>query len=547
MVEGDIVIRDFRRYDSEEDIHCDVCIAGAGAAGVALALSLAGRNHQVVLLEAGGFDYKEETQDPYVGKNIGRPYHAIETTRLRFLGGSTNHWGGMCAHLEPHDFEKRPWIPHSGWPISFEDLRPWYEQAHPWLELGAFDYRRDAISPEGTRYLPFDEERLRHKMWHYSRPPTNFGVEHRDKLKAEASLDLLLNANLVDIELGTSSDQVTGFVVQSYQGKRATVRARHFVLALGGLENPRLLLNATSERAAGIGNERDLVGRFFMEHLNADAGQVATDDDQWAGSYNSLFRHDRQYRAYLLSSRKVQRRRRILGSAVGLGPLFHARERSAAYDSLHKIKMAWLRRRLPDDLGSHIANLITDAFGLKEALEERFDPTIYLYTEAEQSPNPDSRVVLGRERDALGLPRIQLDWRLSEIDKRSIRETAYLIGQELGRMDRGRVGLPLWLLEERIADDDPMIGGYHHMGTTRMGADASTGVVNSDCRVFTTANLFVAGSSVFTTGGCANPTLTIVALALRLAKHLDQELAHHSKPTASRSGASTSWNVQVSN
>jgi choline dehydrogenase-like flavoprotein len=434
----------------------------------------------------------------------------------------------MCSHLEPHDFERRSWVPYSGWPLGFEDLRSWYEKAHPWVELGAFDYRRDAISPEGTRYLPFDDDLVRHKMWHFSRPPTNFGVEHRDRLAAAASLDLMLNANLVDIELGAFSDQVTGFVVRSYQGKQARVRAQQFVLALGGLENPRLLLNANSARTAGIGNERDLVGRFFMEHLNADAGQVATDDNEWAASYDALFREDRQYRAYLLSSLTAQRERQILGTAIGLGPLFQARERSVAYESLHKLKMAWLRRRMPDHLGGHISNLVRDAFGLKEALEERFDPTIYLYTEAEQAPNPDSRVTLGRERDALGLSRIQLDWRLSEIDKRSIRELAYLIGQELGRMGKGRVGLPLWLLEDSIADDDPIIGGYHHMGTTRMSSDRSSGVVNSDCRVFTTVNLYIAGSSVFPTGGCANPTLTIVALALRLGDHLHQTLAHRS-------------------
>ena len=186
-------------------------------------------------------------------------------------------------------------------------------------------------------------------------------------------------------------------------------------------------------------------------------------------SYDSLFRNHRQYRAFLMASSREQRERQILGSAIGLGPLFQARERSVAYDSLHRLKMAWLRRRLPDDLGTHITNLVTDAVGLKEALQERFDPTVYLYTEAEQAPNPDSRVLLGHDRDALGLRRLQLDWRLSEIDKRSIRELAFLIGAEFGRLQKGRVGVPTWLLEESPSDDDPILGGYHHMGTTRMG------------------------------------------------------------------------------
>ena len=520
------MIRDFRSYDSSGDLFCDVCVAGAGAAGVALALSLAGRSHNVILLEAGGYDYTEADQDPYVGESIGRPYHEISTARLRFLGGSTNHWGGMCTHLEPVDFEKRDWIPHSGWPISFDDLVPWYIEAHPWLELGSFDYERDKISPEGTRYLPFDANRLRHKMWHYSRPPTHFGVEHRDKLEQAESLDVLLHANLVDIELAEAGHDVRCFHIRTLEGKYARVLAKQFVLALGGLENPRLLLNANSQHLKGIGNDHDLVGRFFMEHLNTDAGQVISDEDDWSESYDSLFRGDRQYRAFLVASPQVQKEQKILSSAIGLGPLFQAREKSIAYDSLHRLKMAWLRRRFPDDLGTHINNLITDAVGLKEALEERFDPTVYLYTEGEQAPNPDSRVILGDQRDALGLRRLKLDWRLSEIDKRTIRDLAFLVGLEIGRMQKGRVGVPRWLLDAKPRDDDPILGGYHHMGTTRMADDPAKGVVDSNCRVFSTPNLFVAGSSVFTTGGAANPTLTIVALALRLADHLDHVSRH---------------------
>jgi len=516
-----VVIRDFRTYDGDGDLVCDFCVAGAGAAGVAVALSLAARNHKVILLEAGGYDYTEADQDPYIADNIGRPYHDISTTRLRFLGGSTNHWGGMCSHLEPADFKKRAWVPHSGWPISFDDIRPWYVKAHPWLELGPFDYDRERISPEGARYLSLDANHLRHKMWHYSRPPTNFGVEHRDKLEQAETLEVLLNANLVDIEMEASGHEVAAYQIRTLEGKLAKVYARYFILALGGLENPRLLLNAQTVQGHGVGNDQDLVGRFFMEHLNADAGQVISNDDSWAPSYDSLFNNDRQYRAFLMASSTMQEERQILGSAIGLGPLFQARERSFAYDSLHRLKMAWLRRRFPDDLGTHIANLVTDASGLKEALEERFDPSVYLYTEAEQAPNPSSRVLLDRDRDALGLQRLKLDWQLSEIDKRSIRELAVLIGVELGRLGKGRVGLPRWLLESAPADSDPILGGYHHMGTTRMADHPSEGVVDSNCRVFSTRNLYVAGSSVFTTGGAANPTLTIVALALRLADHLN--------------------------
>jgi choline dehydrogenase-like flavoprotein len=509
------MLRDFRLFDGDGPIECDVCIAGAGAAGVTLALTLARERLKVVLLEAGGLDYEAAVQASYEGEIVGRDYHALSDARLRYLGGSTNHWGGMCTPLEPHDFEPRPWVPQSGWPIDFETLAPWYREAHPWLELGAFDYAPEHLLADGSSLLAVDAARLRHKMWHYSRPPTNFGVDYRAELEA-SPVDLLLHASLVGIRSEPGGTAITGFEIANLAGRRGEVRARTYVLALGGLETPRLLLHV------GLGNQRDLVGRFFMEHLNVDAGHIVTaGDDGWPASYDALFRGERQYRAFLLGSPAFQAKEAVLGSAACLGPLSAARDQSEGYGSLHELKMAWLRGRMPDHLGRHVWNMVTDPGGLAAAFRERFDPTVFLQTEAEQAPNPASRVTLGDQQDAFGLPRIRLDWRLGEIDKRSIRKLALLIGQ----LGVGRLNLPPWLEDDRVQADDPILGGYHHMGTTRMAVDPSAGVVDADCRLFGTANLYIAGSSVFPTGGCANPTLTIVALTLRLARHIAERRA----------------------
>jgi choline dehydrogenase-like flavoprotein len=141
---------------------------------------------------------------------------------------------------------------------------------------------------------------------------------------------------------------------------------------------------------------------------------------------------------------------------------------------------------------------------------------------SETAPNPNSRVMLSEERDALGVPRVKLDWRLTDLDKRTLRKTFEVLGQEIGRTDRGRIQIRDWLLE-----DDPFgspnslaAGGWHHMGTARMHDDPKQGVVDANCTVHGLANLHVAGSAAFTTSGTANPTLTLIALSLRLSDHL---------------------------
>jgi choline dehydrogenase-like flavoprotein len=155
---------------------------------------------------------------------------------------------------------------------------------------------------------------------------------------------------------------------------------------------------------------------------------------------------------------------------------------------------------------------------------------LYVVARAEQAPNPASRVMLSEERDAFGLPRIALDWQLLDVDKRSLKVTMEALDRELRRLSLGRVEPSAWLDEPEtpwVADplvSNHPVGGYHHMGTTRMATSPRRGVVDADCRVHGLGNLYVAGSSVFPTGGWANPTLTILALALRLGDHLGRKL-----------------------
>jgi choline dehydrogenase-like flavoprotein len=514
------MIRDFRTYDGDGEVASDICVAGGGAAGITLALALAGSAQRVVVLESGGFDYEDEVQALYRGRNIGRPYLELDATRLRYFGGSTNHWGGMCAPLDERDFLARSWIPYSGWPIRRADLEPFYPRAHELLELGPFGYQPEWLEPAGG-LLPLSDQ-LVDRVFRFSAPPTYFGETYRAELQAASNVDIWLHANLVDIELDVDGN-VEAFVVRNLEGRQGRVRARAFVLALGGIENARILLSCDRAVPGGIGNQHDLVGRFFMEHPGGVLGHAVLTTPGWEAAYLRGHHPNAgggEIQHLIAPSDSLQRSAGILNIAVAFGEVTQVRQYAPGYGALYDIKQALQDGRLPEDLGAHLWVVVTDLGGIARGVWERLDSTTFISVESEQAPNPDSRVLLDQERDALGLRRVVLDWRLSELDYHTMRTMAQTIAQELGRLGVARVQLREWLRDDEVTWPDDLSRANHHMGTTRMADDPRRGVVDRDSRVFGHDNLYVAGSSVFPTSGCANPTLSIVALTLRLAAHL---------------------------
>ncbi len=435
--------------------------------------------------------------------------------------------GAACARRSTSaDFRPQPWIAHSGWPIGSADLAPFYPRAHEILDLGpgGFD-PQDLIPAPGL--LALAPERLTARVFRYSVPPTWLGEKYLGTFESAGAVELWLHANLVDIELA-SDGRAAAFVVRSLDGKLARVRARCFVLALGGIENARLLLSCDSQVEGGIGNQHDLVGRFFMDHLGLAFGRVLITSPGWEraylrGHHPNAGGHEVQHA--IAPSDPLRRSALILNSAVAFGKITYERPRSEGYGALHDIKEGLRERRMPDDFLANLWRVVTDLDGIARGLWERFDPTTYLTMESEQAPNPDSRVRLAAERDALGMRRVALDWRLSEIDHRTVRTVAHTLALELGRLGVARVQLNEWLLDSGQGWPDDLTPSHHHLGTTRMAAGPRQGVVDRHGQVFGCGNLYVAGSSVFPTGGFANPTVNLVALTLRLAEHLQARLA----------------------
>jgi choline dehydrogenase-like flavoprotein len=488
------VFLDARQLPADQTIETGVCIVGAGAAGITLACALAGGPLDVCMVESGGFDLEPLTQSLYAAENIGLPYFPLDANRQRSFGGSTNLWAGWCRPLDAIDFTPRAWVPQSGWPIAAQELASYYQRAHDLCELEPCA----ADAGDWQRALP--TERVVGKRYRLS-PPTRFGQKFREPLDRARNVRILLHANAMRLDSNDTARLITRLCGGCLSGSRFSVKARHYVLAAGAVENARLLLVSNAVQASGLGNQHDAVGRYFMEHIHFPAATLALAD---AGAVRS---HDtRRMVTRLALSAATQAEHQVLNHSAMLAPIHW-------YD------------RLVQPIARRVARRVHP---LRDRLPAAFDPGVRatrraarhwrLHLTIEQAPHRDSRVILGTEHDALAMPRVRLEWRTTALDQRVAARLPQLIGQELERAGLGRL--------VRVEPDTgwppaPLQGlRGHHMGTTRMSTQPRDGVVDAQCRVHGIDNLFIAGSSVFPTAGAGTPTLTIVALALRLAAHL---------------------------
>ncbi len=521
---------DFREVESQSVLSTDVCIIGGGAAGISIARELIDADCSVMLLESGGMSLNSEVQRLYEGTNT-RDDFALHTTRYRLLGGTTAVWGGWCAPLDPIDFETRDWVPNSGWPITYNDLLPFYVRAQELCELGAYRYEVADWPSLAEATLALDPAKLEHKMWQFS-PPTHFGPAYKEQMRRAANLKVMLNATVTQIVTDPTASHVTAVKVEDLHGRHATVRASQFVIACGGIETPRLLLSSNKIHSSGVGNRYDLVGRYFMEHPHPDAGgMLLTSDPESMRAYGFREIAGERIATAFGPSPAAQERHRILNSSIALnGPLSHAP--SEGWDSLIKISRARDAGKWPENLGSHVARVLRDLGDvLREGYHHNDEGPIkgyQLIARTEVVPNPDNRITLSHDRDALNSNRAQLDWNVSTLDRTTVATTMILLAEELGRLNVARVRVNDLLLQDDTRWSEGLSWFGHHMGGTRMHANPRRGVVDAECRVHGVSNLFVASSSVFPTSGFANPTLTIIALALRLADHLKSSMAANS-------------------
>lgn len=497
---------DARILPNGTEIEADLVIVGGGLAGLAIAKQWAGAGRSVAVLESGGREMDDEIQALYAGAGVMRAPGCQDRqideyliqSRVRALGGAGNVWGGKCVPLDDADFTRRDWLERSGWPITRARMQPYYDRACALLEIEPFGRDWDA-NPEPDR-PPFAIDRD-----FFSAPrrfsPISGGVDRArfDDFcgafaEAAENVRIYLHANVVRIGL-RRGDRVQGLEVACLNGRRHTARGRAYVLAVGGIENVRLLL-----ASGGIGNHSDLLGRCFMGHVtfgvyeNAEGlnTMICVSD----GQNMSLYADSGRDKTHCVVASTLEGQRR-LGAGNFTATLFETRSAAGAEDAA----IMALAARL-------------DANG---AAARRL-PCFFM---SEQLPNLESRIaLLPQHADALGMPRALLDWVYSERDMDNLERSIAALGDALGAEGKGRVRWP-------VARRDLLSilsTSRHHMGTTRMSRDPGEGVVDENCRVHGVRNLYVAGSSVFPTSGIANPTLTLIALAMRLSDHLKREL-----------------------
>lgn len=535
------MIEDLRDYPRSAEVTADLCVIGAGAAGITIAQELAGSALRVCLVEGGGMQYEyQESQALYRGDDVGVPV-SLEGGRLRFFGGTTNHWGGRCAALDDIDFRRRDWIPHSGWPIDRAELDPYYVRAckvagfsSPWLsDAKTLSYLRVALPSMNQEWLqPF--------LWHYApamkdAPYWRWAKAYGEVLRESSNVRTLLHANFAGFSTGQDQTRVRSVTVKSLNGVSATISAKTFVLCCGGIENARILLLGAEQNGGGFGNGNDLVGRYFMQHTRGPTGLIVS-AERMSGvqqQFNILRGADGiEIEVGLALAPHLQEKERLLNcSAV----LEYQGDPTSGVTAAQDIWRSLLTGRWAPEMGEKVGLIAGDFRAFAEGLKHRLSSghslalegsagvpsrSAIILLDLEQAPDPESRISLSKDRDALGLRRVQTNWRLGELERRTAARFTGYIAAEFARLGIGRCQMEPWLQDERIPMTNALHETYHYIGTTRMADDPRAGVVDRNCSVHGMDNLFIAGSSVFPTAGQANPTLTIVALALRLADYL---------------------------
>lgn len=512
-------------------MEADICVVGAGAAGLALALELRGSALRVCVLEAGGERPDRATQSLLQGEAPFYGETGLEETRLSCLGGTTRVWSGWCRPLDPAVFEPRSGVDEDGWPFPREHLDPFYERAQAVCGLGPFDYDVPRWRSGVGAPLPLDPELVETRLFQMS-PPTRFGRAYHETLRRARDLRLLLRAPCIELVTEGGAPRVAAARCATLGGNTFAVRARFFVLAAGGIENARLLLLSDRDRPGGLGNAHGLVGRYFMEHPYVTAGRLQLKPSSPPLRFyhwHRVSRDDGRVRvrgAFAVPRARVRAERLTNAVLFPLPPW----ESAPTLDSpggraLRAIATMLRRGWFPGDGWSHAREALGDPVGTLGALYQRLvRPRIGLPDASagpvrirafcEPVPRRSSRVELTGSRDRLGRRRVRVAWEPSELEIRSLERGFELLARAVREAGLGRME---WSLD---SGDVRIEGGRHHMGTTRMHADPRRGVVDPGGRVHGVDNLFVAGSSVFPTAGVANPTLTIVALAIRLADHL---------------------------
>ena len=548
---------DAESLENDTIFRSDIAVVGSGPAGIVLALELAKAGYEVALIESGLLNFSEASQKLGEASHFDAQFHApmTECTR-RQLGGTSIIWGGRCLPYDPIDFDQRPYIAKSDWPVTYEELEAYFQRACDYFFCGKSEFNiKNIPNIEQKSLVPDlpDEEVLTSSLERWSLP-TNFGKEYFNDLKQSENIQLIYGLTCTEIETNEKGDRVEAIHGKTLGGKTIHVRCKKYVLAAGALNSTRLLLASDRRHAGGIGNHSGLLGKFYMGHISGDIAVVHFTTQPKDTIYGFDRDQDNIYvRRRFSFTREFLNKNQLPNIVAWLGsPKFG--------DPSHKngiLSSAYLALNLPilknyltstamrkaaigkEDQGiywAHVMNVLKDfkealtfvpTFGYGRYIAKRKIPALFvssaaneypLHYHSEQVPNINSTVTLSDERDGIGMRRLNIDLQFSQQDVDGVLKAHQYWDQYLRKHNCGYLKYVANDIQANVWEQAG--DGFHQVGTTRMSEHPRDGVVSTNCNIHGLDNLFVASSSIFVTSGQANSTFMIVAFALRLADHL---------------------------
>ncbi|MBL4608358.1 MAG: GMC family oxidoreductase [Pseudomonadales bacterium] len=514
---------------SRNGLKVPICIVGSGPVGISLALSLEEKGIPSTILEAGDSNATKAFQDALIGQQVGITTDALNTSRYRCIGGTSNYWHGESRPLNSSDFSSRPWIPNSGWPISSEDLFPYWVQTARYLRLDP-NLIQNHDNPDFTNTVNKGLNTTEFSTTISQINPLNFRTSYYEHISQSSSINLIHSAIATELLTHKTTKAIMGVKVNCINRGSMEVTSPIVILACGGIENTRLLLNSKQQTAHGLGNKFDVVGRYYMQHVHEEVSELLL--SQKGKSVIDAFQAhkfgDSDIRVNLLLNQETCKNASICNSVLMFNDYYQG-ENSPAFLQFRRLIGDVRNGRIPEDFTNSIAVVMANA---NKVLETQFRRSLELDriisktlvgTYAEHAPNHQSRVTLTSGKDKFGMPRISLDLKMQEIDRRSVLESQKALARFLGSNGLGRIKIDASIQDKSWPKF--LKAGSHQLGGTRMHEDPRFGVVNSDCEVYGTKNLFIAGSSLFPTSGTSPPTIAAIALGLRLADFI--QLNHH--------------------
>jgi choline dehydrogenase-like flavoprotein len=545
------MITDGNTISPEQTLEADVVIVGSGPAGLTLAREFAGQALNVIVLESGEFGARRSLKKLNEGDTSGDPYPNPRWGRARQFGGTPNRWqihiadhlyGARYAPLEPIDFETRDFMPYSGWEITRNDLDPYYARAQVHCGLGAYEYETDYWHEPGQDAIPFKGGRLVTSMFQFGARDV-WTKHYADVTQNAPNIRVVTAASVVEILTDDGGTNVTSVRAMNFVHQSFSVRAKVVILAVGCIESTRLLMLSTDKHRDGIGNDYDVLGRYFMDHPQSYLN-ILTPNDRKLFETTSMYdlRPHGQYgtMAKLTFSEETMRKEKLQNICF---VLFPRRDHfmSEAFQSFFSVALAMYHASRPSQLGFHMKTMAKGwrhlaQIGLWElqgkapypylahggwaglANKASLFDVFEVFSLLEQAPDPANRITLTDAIDPNGTRKVHIHWKFTEADRQSVERSRRVFDAELAESQLGRM---TW-----HPDPYTSASSVHPLGGTRMHSNPHLGVVDAQCKVQGVSNLYIASSGVFPTSGYANPTLTVVALAVRIAEQVKKQLQH---------------------